>query len=75
MGPILESPLPSRPKVNDEVFTPLQPVIATHYIVTYQLWDYDMPDAASPRATRGWHTSHSSPASGYEKGQIQDAIS
>ena len=53
MGPILESPLPSRPKVNDEVFTPLQPVIATHYIVTYQLWDYDMPDAASPRATRG----------------------
>ena len=34
MGPILESsPMPSRPKVNDEVFSPLQPVtIATlHY--------------------------------------------
>jgi len=34
MGPLIEaSPLPSRPKVNDEVFSPLQPVTKQQHIV------------------------------------------
>ena len=42
MGPLVESSsMPSRPKVNDEVFSPLQPVTRqTFYIVNILLWIY-----------------------------------
>lgn len=74
MGPLMESsPMPSRPKVNDEVFSPLQPVTKQEcYIIVID--DDGLLDTAGTRASRWWHAPYTSKTCCYKKGLIRCLI-